>query len=321
MKALQFRSFGGPEVLEWCETADPAPGPGEVIVKLEAAGMNYADIYRREGLFSPRGSAPWILGWEGAGTIVDLGPDGAAAGFGIGDKVAWCDSPNSNAELVAVAIDKLIRLPSSISARQAASVLLQGLTAHYLVHDSHPLKAGDWSVVHAAGGGVGLLLIQIIKHLRGRVIALASSPEKRQAACDAGAEVAIGYEDWIERVHTVTGGGADVVFDSVGTTILDSLKATRVGGRSVFFGFAGGQPPAIDPRLLMNRSLTLTGGDLWNVLTTPETRRARAAELFSWIEEGVVATRVSRVFALQDGAQAHRFLESRASIGKVLLIP
>jgi NADPH2:quinone reductase len=175
--------------------------------------------------------------------------------------------------------------------------------------------------VHAAGGGIGLLLIQIIKQLRGRVIALASSPEKRQAASDAGAEVAIGYEDWVERVHAITGGGADVVFDSVGTTILDSLKATRVGGRSVFFGFAGGQPPAVDPRLLMDRSLTLTGGDIWNVLTTPETRRARAAELFTWIEEGAVATRVSRVFALQDGAEAHRFLESRAAIGKVLLIP
>lgn len=321
MKALLYSSFGSPEVLEWRETADPVAGSGHVIVKLEAAGLNFADVYRRQGRFKPFGLAPWVPGMEGAGTIVDLGSDGAAAGFCIGQKVAWCDNPNSNAELVAVAIDKLIRLPSSISPQQAASALLQGLTAQYLVHDSHPLKAGEWSVVHAAGGGVGLLLVQIIKHLGGRAIALASSPEKRQAASDAGAEVAIDYPGWSERVHAITGRGADVVFDSVGTTILDSLAATRVGGRSVFFGIAGGEPPAVAPLLLMDRSLTLTGGDLWNVLTTPETRRSRAAELFDWIEAGVVATRVSRTFALRDGAEAHRFLESRAAIGKVLLTP
>lgn len=321
MKALQYRTFGSPDVLEWRDSAAPVAAAGQVIVKLAAAGLNYADIYRRQGRFTPFGSAPWVPGMEGAGTIVDLGADGAAAGFRLGEAVAWCDHPGSNAELVAVAIDKLIALPSSISPQQAASVLLQGLTAHYLVHDSHPLAAGEWTVVHAAGGGVGLLLIQIIKKLGGRVIALASSPDKRQAAQEAGADIAAGYEHWVERVQALTGGGADVVYDSVGTTLLDSLAATRVGGRTVFYGMAGGEAPAVPPLLLMERSLTLTGGDLWNVLTTPAIRRARAAELFSWIDAGALTSRIAATFALHDGAQAHRFLESRAAIGKVLLVP
>jgi NADPH2:quinone reductase len=321
MKALQYCTFGGPDVLEWRDSAAPVASAGHVIVQLEAAGLNFADIYRREGRFTPFGSAPWVPGMEGAGTIVDLGPDGAAAGFRLGEQVAWCDNPDSNAELVKVAIDKLISLPASISPRLAASVLLQGLTAHYLVHDSHRVQAGEWAVVHAAGGGVGLLLVQLIKMRGGRVIALASSQEKRLAAQEAGADIASGYEHWVERAHALTGRGADVVYDSVGTTLLESLAATRVGGRTVFYGMAGGEAPAVPPLMLMERSLTLTGGDLWNVLTTPAIRRARAKELFTWISEGTLTSRIAEVFALHDGAQAHRFLASRAAIGKVLLVP
>ena len=269
--------------------------------------------------FTPAGAPPWVPGMEGAGEIVDLGPDGAVAGFRIGQRVAWCDNPNSNAERVAVDVDKLIALPDEVTPQIAASVLLQGLTAHYLVHDSHQVRPGEWSVVHAAGGGVGLLLTQMIKRLQGRVIAIASTPDKQAAALEAGADFAIDDHEWVERVRLRTGRGADVVFDSVGTTILDSLAATRVGGRSVFYGFAGGEPPLVPPALLMERSLTLTGGDLWSWLTTPAERRSRAADLFSWIADGTIKPRIARTFDLSEGADAHRYLESRAAIGKVLL--
>ncbi|MEU4689968.1 quinone oxidoreductase [Actinoplanes sp. NPDC023714] len=321
MKAVQYTAFGTPDVLRWQDTDDPIPDAGRVIVRLEAAGLNYADVYRREGRFTPAGPAPWIPGMEGAGTIADPGPAGAAAGFAAGRRVAWCDNPNSNAERVAVEIGRLIPLPETVTARTAASVLLQGLTAHYLVHDSHPVRPGDWCVVHAAGGGVGLLLTQMIKRRGGRVIGVASTAEKQQAALDAGADAAIGRTGWVERVRAIARHGADVVFDSVGTTILESLAATRDRGRVVYFGMAGGEPPAVPPSLLMDRSLTLTGGDLWNVLTTPVERRKRAAELFSWIADGTVRPRIARVFALADVAEAHRYLESRAAIGKVLLVP
>jgi NADPH2:quinone reductase len=231
--------------------------------------------------------------------------------------------PYANAELVAVPKDKAIPLPETITFEEAASVLLQGLTAHYLTRDSYSVKHGDMVLVHAAAGGVGQLLVQIIKLLGGKVIGLTSSKEKAEAAQEAGADFVFLYrDDWKQKVLEVTNGiGVDVVYESVGSTLMDSFAVTRIGGTVVFYGMAGGDPAPVDPRMLMDTSKTLTGGDLWNVLTSYEERVKRSAELFGWMEEGKVNVSEPTVFALKDGQEAHRFLESRKSTGKILLIP
>jgi NADPH2:quinone reductase len=320
MHALCFDRFGGPEVLSWREVPDPVPRPGHALVRLQAVGLNFADVYRRRGDYHLVGAPPYIAGYEGAGVIVS-----AAEGspFPPGTRVGFADSPLANAELASVAFDRLIPLPAGISAQTAAAALLQGLTAHYLTRDSHPLRPGETAVVHAAAGGVGLLLVQVAKLLGATVIGLASSEAKQAAAREAGADhVLPATGDWPARVRALTGGrGADVVYDSVGSTLPESFAAARQCGRVVFFGMAGGNPPAVDPRRLMDTSQSLVGGDLWNVLTSAEQRRLRAAELFGWIASGRVHVRVARSFPLRDGAAAHAYLESRAAIGKVLLLP
>lgn len=318
MLAIQYDTFGAPDVLRWAEAPDPAPGPGEALVRVDAAGLNFADIYRRQGRFTPAGPAPWIPGYEGAGVIVALGEGAAAAGLGAGDRIGWADSPRSNAELAVVALDKAIPLPDEVDAVLAAAVLLQGLTAHYLVHDSHPLAAGEWAVVHAAAGGVGLLLVQLARLKGARVIALASSEAKRAAALAAGAEVALGYDGWVGAVLRLS-GGAHVVYDSVGVTLNDSLTALRARGRVVFYGMAGGPPPDIAPLALMTGSLSITGGDLWTMLSSATERRRRAAELFGLIAQGRLQVRVAEVCALARAADAHTLLEGRGVIGKVVL--
>jgi NADPH2:quinone reductase len=321
VKALVFDRFGGPEVLDWRQVPDPRPAAGEALVRLKAVGLNFADVYRRRGDYHLAGTPPFIAGYEGAGVIEAPGAEGEAQGFRAGDRVGFADSPFANAELAAVAVDKLIPLPGAISFETAAAVLLQGLTAQYLCRDSYRVRPGDEMVVHSAGGGVGLMLCAIGRLLGARVFALASSVEKLDAATEAGADAGGGYDGWVETVRTVTGGGAHVVYDAVGTTLLESLEATRTGGTVVFYGFAGGQPPAVDPRVLMDRSLTLTGGDLWNVLTSAQARRSRAAELFSWIAEGEITPRIAARYPLSEGGDAHRLLESRGAVGKILLIP
>ncbi|HEY0625138.1 MAG TPA: quinone oxidoreductase [Allosphingosinicella sp.] len=321
MHVLMFEEFGDADVLQWREVGDLRPGSNEALVRIEAAGLNFADIYRRRGRWRPAGNPPWINGYEGAGVIEELGPQAEAAGFRAGDRIGFADSPAANAEFAVVATDKLIPLPDGITTKVAAAVLLQGLTAHYLTCDSHPLKAGEWVVVHAAGGGVGLLLVQIAKRLGAHVIGTASSPEKRAAAKAAGADHAIEYENWVAEVRQLTDGGANVVYDSIGATLNDSLGALRQHGRAVFYGMAGGDPPAVDPRMLMENSLSVTGGDLWNVLVSGDERRRRAEELFSWMLDGSVCVKIAKTFSLADGASAHRLLESRIVSGKILLIP
>jgi NADPH2:quinone reductase len=319
MHALVFHEFGTADVLRHEQLPDPVPGPAQALVRMRAVGLNFADIYRRKGNYHLAGTPPWILGYEGAGEVVS-----APAGCGLapGQPVGFADSPFSNAELCAVDVDKLIPLPEAITFETAAASLLQGLTAQYLCRDSYRVRAGDWAVVHAAAGGVGLLLTQILRHLGARVVAIASTEDKRQAAREAGAEHVVATEGWVDAVKTATGGrGADVVYDSVGATLRDSLDAARIGGTVVFYGMAAGDPAPVDPRLLMDRSLTLVGGDLWNVLTSADERRVRAAELFGWIEAGVVRVRISRTHALRDGAAAHRELEGRGVIGKIVLLP
>jgi len=318
MHALTFDHFGAADVLRWTEHPDPTPGSNQVVVRMKSVGLNFADVYRRNGNYHLSGSAPWVLGYEGAGVV-----ETAIAGdrlFPAGTRVGFADMPHANAERVAVDRDRLIALPEDIDFDTAAAVLLQGLTAQYLVTDSFVVRAGDVAVVHAAAGGVGLLLVQMLKSLGAVVLGIASSESKRDAVIAAGADVAVGYDGWVEAARALTGGrGSNVVYDSVGRTLSDSLAAARVGGTVVFYGMAAGDPDPVDPRVLMDRSLTLTGGDLWNVLTGPEVRRERAAALFEQIRRGVVAPRIAARFPLPDGARAHAFLESRAAIGKVLL--
>ncbi|MBT2733590.1 quinone oxidoreductase [Bacillus sp. ISL-7] len=321
MKALMFKTFGGPEVLEYGDIEEPVIGSDEILLSMKAIGLNFADIYRRKGNYHLAGEPPFILGYEGAGIVAKTGSD--VQGISIGDRMAFADVPYANAELVAVPVEKAIPVPDTISFAEAASVLLQGLTAHYLTKDSYAVKKNDTVLVHAAAGGVGQLLVQIVKLLGGTAIGLTSSIEKSAAAVEAGADQVFLYkDDWKEQVLEETNGkGVDVVYESVGSTLQDSFEVTRTGGTVVFYGMAGGDPALVDPRMLMDTSKTLTGGDLWNVLTSREERIARSNELFRWMEEGKLIVSEPTAFPLHDGQEAHRYLESRKSIGKILLIP
>ncbi|OJD61462.1 quinone oxidoreductase [Bacillus sp. NH11B] len=321
MKALCFETFGNADVLQYKEIHDPIINPNEILVRTKAIGLNFADIYRRRGDYHLAGNPPYILGYEGDGIVEKVGAE--VTTIHPGDRIAFADVPFANAELVAVPSEKAIPLPESISFETAASVLLQGLTAHYLTKDSYQIKQGDIALVHAAAGGVGQLLVQMIKLQGGKVIGLTSSKEKAQVATLAGANHVFLYtESWHTKVLEMTSSaGVNVVYESVGSTLEESFSATKIGGTVVFYGMAGGNPAPVDPRMLMDTSKTLTGGDLWNVLTTYEERKQRSTQLFDWITAGELNIASPRTFSLQDGARAHELLESRKSTGKILLIP
>lgn len=322
MKALVFDRFGGPEVLELRDVPEPMPAAGSVIVRMKAIGLNFADVYRRKGNYHLAGDPPYILGYEGAGVIERVGPD--VMGMRAGDRVAFADVPFANAELVAVPEDRVIPLPEDVTYEQAASLLLQGLTAHYLVRDSYGVKAGDEVLVHAAAGGVGQLLTQLCKAKGARVLGLTSSASKRVKALQSGADEVLLYgEDWVQaaREWSSDGQGLHVAYDSVGSTLMDSFEAVRIKGAVVFYGMAGGDPPHVDPRMLMDTSKTLTGGDLWNHVTTRRDRIERAGSLFAELRAGRLRLEPPATFALSEGAEAHRLLESRTSTGKILLLP
>ncbi|MCU5107442.1 quinone oxidoreductase [Bacillus cereus] len=321
MKALCFETFGNTDVLQYKEIPDPIINPNEILVRTKAIGLNFADIYRRRGDYHLAGNPPYILGYEGAGIVEEVGTN--VTTIKPGDRIAFADVPFANAELVAIPSEKAIPLPDSISFETAASVLLQGLTAHYLTKDSYQIKQGDTALVHAAAGGVGQLLIQMIKLQGGTVIALTSSNKKNKVATLAGADHVFLYtEAWQNKVLEITHGtGVNVVYESVGSTLEDSFNATKIGGTVVFYGMAGGNPAPVDPRMLMDTSKTLTGGDLWNVLTTYEERKKRSTQLFEWITSGKLNIASPTTFSLQYGAHAHELLESRKSTGKILLIP
>ena len=288
---------------------------------MKAAGLNYADVYRRQGNYHMDATPPWILGYEGSGTIIELrGEDNQT--FKIGDRVAFADSPRANAELVAVPLDKLVKLPDDISCVTAASIMLQGMTAQYLIQDSYTVKEGDIALVHAAAGGVGILLTQMLVARGVTVVGLTSSPRKAATVKMLGARLLLSHDDdWAKEIFNHFGRGADVVYESTGSTLLKSMDALRTGGSMVFFGFAGGEPPAIDPRVLMDRSITITGGDLWNILTSPEERRRRAADLFMLCREGVIVPIIAAEIPMSQAASAHALIERRGTIGKILLIP
>ncbi|OCT12320.1 alcohol dehydrogenase [Paenibacillus pectinilyticus] len=324
MKALTFEQFGGPEVLTYKEIPDPVVevDGNQLLIRTKAIGLNFADVYRRKGNYHLAGKPPFILGYEGAG-IVEWVP-AHIQHIQIGDRIAFADVPYANAELVAVPVDRAIPLPADLSFEHAAGLLLQGMTAHYLVNDSYRVQAGDDVLIHAAAGGVGQLLIQLCKSKGARVIGLTSSESKKQVALQAGADEVILYSsDWVYSVKhwSQDKEGAQVAYDSVGATLMDSFAAIRTKGTVVFYGMAGGDPAPVDPRMLMDSSKTLTGGDLWNHVTSLENRIQRANDLFEALRNGSLKLDGMTTFSLKDGAEAHRLLESRRSMGKILLIP
>ncbi len=319
MKALTFSAFGGSDVLAYIDVPTPPLQANEILVQMKAIGLNFADIYRRKGNYHLKGEPPFIAGYEGAGVVVDANGN---ADFKIGDRIGFADVPYANAELVAVPVAHAIPLPTEIDEATAASVLLQGLTAHYLATDSHQTKTGEVVLIHACAGGVGQLLTQINKLLGAKVIGLTSSNDKAAIALAQGADKVFLYnEDWKAQIMQYCPGGVDVVYDSIGSTLQDSFAVTKACGQVVFYGMAGGDPAFVDPRMLMDSSKTLTGGDLWSYLISKEERIKRANQLFAWISSKQIHVAAPTIFSLADGKAAHDFLESRKSTGKIILIP
>jgi NADPH2:quinone reductase len=312
MRAIVFEQNGGPEVLECKDVPAPSPGEGEVLVDVEAVGINYRDVYERNG--GGYGSAPpAIIGVEGAGKIHDTD-----------ERVAWAAVPGSYAELLAAPREKLVPIPDGVDAEVAAAAILQGMTAHYLAADSYPIERGDWVIVHAAAGGVGLLLTQIAKSRGGRVIATTSTDEKAELARGAGADEVIGYDGFAERAREITGGeGVAAVYDGVGkATFTDGLKALRPYGRMILYGAASGQPDPLDLAVLAPAgSLYVQRPTLQTYARTPELLRERADALFALIAEGRLDVRIGGRYPLEQARQAHEDLEARKTTGKLLLIP
>jgi len=319
MKALTLPAPGKSDVLEYKEVADPTLKADEILVRMEAIGLNFADIMRRSGVYPLRGNAPYINGYEGAGVVIDNNNN---TRFKPGDRIGFADVPFANAELVAVPVTHAIPLPADISFETAASLLLQGLTAQFLTSDSHQVKPGETVLIHAVAGGVGQLLIQVCKLLGASVIGLTSSESKRDISLSLGADHVFLYsEDWTTKILELFPNGVDVVYESVGSTMKESLEVTRIRGQVVLFGLAGDKLELGNPLLIIAHSKTITGGDLWNYLTSGEERVKRAQQLFGWIRSGQLTISVPARFKLSEGKQAHDFLESRKSTGKILLIP
>ncbi|AYN05166.1 quinone oxidoreductase [Flavobacterium sp. 140616W15] len=319
MKALTFSTFGNSDVLEYIDIPDPQLKHDEILVEMKAIGLNFADVYRRKGNYHLKGNPPFIAGYEGSGIVINTNNHSE---FKIGDRIAFADVPFANAELVAVNVNHVIPLPEAIDFETGASILLQGLTAHYLAKDSHKTLKGETVIIHAVAGGVGQFLTQISKLLGATIIGLTSSSDKAKIAIEQGADYVFLYNDnWKTSIFKVAPNGADVVYDSIGSTLNDSFEVTKNCGQVVFFGMAGGDPEPVDPRMLMDTSKTLTGGDLWSYLTTKEERIKRVNQLFTWIIEGKISLATPTSFKLSEGKQAHDYLESRKSTGKIILIP
>jgi NADPH2:quinone reductase len=329
MKAVRVHELGGPEVLRYEETVDPQPKADEVLVKIEAAGVNYLDIYYRSGFHwggHQRRPLPYIPGAEAAGTVVEVGAE--VNNVKVGDRVAYgiSNGYGSYAEFFAVPSWHLFKLPPAINSQTAAAVMLQGMTAHYLTHSTYAVKPNDTVLVHAAAGGTGLLLVQIAKLRGARVIGTVSTEAKAQLACAAGADAAINYtaKNFAAEVRKLTGGkGVNVVYDSVGrATFEKSLDSLAPLGALVIFGQASGPVPPFDTAVLNAKgSLSLSRPSLTHNVANHADVERRAGDLFQWIEAGKLKVNIERTFPLADAANAHRELESRRSVGKLLLIP
>jgi NADPH:quinone reductase len=321
MKAIQVKQFGGPEVLEFVELPVPQPKPNEAVVKIAAAGVNFIDVYNRTGHYKV--PLPFVPGHEGAGTVTAVSKD--VTTVKVGDRVAYTGVLGSYAEYAAVPADRLVKIPQGVSERDAAAAMLQGMTAHYLSHDAFPLKKGQTALVHAAAGGVGLLLVQMAHNLGARVIGTVSTEEKAKLAREAGADDVILYTqtDFEPETKRLTGGkGLDVVYDSVGKTTFDKgFNVLRPRGMMVLFGGSSGPVSPVDPLVLTQKgSLFLTRPSIMHYIITTEELQARAGAVLGMIKESKLKL-IQHTYPLAQAQQAHRGLEARKTTGKLLLIP
>jgi NADPH2:quinone reductase len=322
MRAIVVGKQGGPEVLTIADHEDPRAGAGEVVVQVAAAGVNFMDIYQRSGVGVYAQPTPFTPGGEGAGTVVAVGA--GVTEFAPGDHVAWCAGRGSYAERVVLPADRVVPVPGHIDLEAAAAVMLQGMTAHYLCHSTFPVQEGNVAVVHAAAGGVGLLLTQMIKRRGGIVVGTTSTTPKAVLAQQAGADHVTGYDEFTEAVKRLTGErGADVVFDGVGkATFDDSLAALRPRGMMVLYGGSSGQVPPFDlQRLNTGGSLFITRPTLVHYIADRAELLWRAGDLFEWMAKGELDVRVGGEYPLADAARAHEDLAARRTTGKLLLIP
>jgi NADPH2:quinone reductase len=322
MKAIVVNEVGGPEVLVYGETERRKPERNEALVKIGAIGVNYIDVYHRMGLYPM--PLPFVPGMEGAGVVEAVGE--GVTEVAVGDRVAYAMTPGAYAEYAVVPAARLVRLPNSIDLERGAAAMLQGMTAHYLTTSTYPLKARETALVHAAAGGVGLLLIQMVKRLGARAIGTVSTEAKAQLAREAGADEVILYteQDFEQEVRRLTDGrGVAVVYDSVGKdTFAKSLSCLAPRGVLALFGQSSGPVGPIDPAVLAQKgSLFLTRPSLAHYAATREELLWRAGDVLGWVAAGELKLRIDRTFPLAEAAEAHRQLEGRKTTGKVLLIP
>jgi NADPH2:quinone reductase len=322
MKAVYIEKNGGPEALTYGDMPKPEPGAGQALVKIAAAGVNFIDTYQRSGLYKI--PLPAILGSEGAGTVEAVGE--GVTNVKPGDRVAWGTARGSYAEYAALPVSALIAIPGAVALKEAAAVMLQGMTAHYLTHSTFPLKSGHTALVHAAAGGTGRLIVQMAKIAGARVIGTAGSTVKAEIARAAGADEVILYldQDFAAETRRLTGGaGVDVVYDSVGaSTFLKSIDCLKPRGMMVSFGNSSGPVPAIEPLLLSQKgSLFLTRPTLFQYVATREELEWRAGDISRWIAEKKLTLKIDHLYPLAEAAQAHRDLEGRKTAGKLVLIP
>ena len=322
MKAIRINEFGDPEVLKYQEIQVPEPQKDQVLIRIQAIGINYVDIYKRTGRYSL--DLPATPGEEAAGVIEKVGPE--VSEVKPGDRVAYANQTGSYAEFAVVPTEKLIPVPDEVEIKVAAATMLQGMTAHYLSCSTFPIHEGHTALVHAAAGGVGLLLTQLIKNFGGRVIGTVSTEQKAELARAAGADEVILYtrEDFeTETLKRTDGKGVDVVYDSVGkTTFEKSMNCLKPRGYLVLYGQASGPAPAIDPQILNRKgSIFLTRPSLGHYIDDPLELMQRSRDLFKWITSGSLHVRIDQTFPLAEATKAHRYMEARKSKGKVLLIP
>ena len=322
MKAVQINDFGGPEVMQYQDAPDPAPGDGEAVVEIHAAGVNYTDVYSRTGA-NPGPPLPRTIGVEGAGVVTAVGA--GVSEVAVGDQVVYCSVNGSYAEQAVVPAWRLIKRPDGVDARAGAAAMLQGMTAHYLCHSTYAVQPGDGVIIHAGAGGMGLILTQMVKQLGGYVFTTVSTDEKAELSRQAGADHVINYaqQDFAEEVKKATGGaGVRVVYDGVGkTTFHQSVSSLGRRGVMVLYGGASGNPDPVEPRLFAPGSLYLTRPGLGDYTVDREELESRAGDVLGWVASGQLKLRVGHEFALSEAPEAHRQLESRATTGKVLLIP
>lgn len=318
---VRIEAHGGPEALQWGPVELAEPGPSDLVVRLEAAGVNFIDIYQRSGLYQL--TLPAVLGIEGAGTVTSVGAD--VQEFAVGDRVAWLDAPGSYAHEVVVPAARAVPVPEGVATDVAAAVMLQGCTAHYLVTDTFPLRQGQVALIHAAAGGVGLLLVQLAAAAGARVIGTVGSAEKADLAKAAGAhDVVLTTDDLVPAIEALVGPRAvDVAYDGVGKATFDAdLALLRRRGMLVSFGNASGPVDPISPLVLMNNgSLYLTRPTLFHYVDTTEELRVRAGAVLGMVASGALDVRIGTRLSLGDAAEAHRLLEQRRTTGKVLLLP